>query len=145
MMQFQGRTVLSGRGRGPALFTDQAVNFTAAFTKAGNLLPWKRGQFHDRHHPWFGEQVRGKVLVFPACIGSTHTGLVILDLVRMEEGPAALIVDRADSLLVSGIVLSAVWYGPSITVVEYSTAELREAVLAGQLLDVDGDTGIITF
>jgi len=143
MTRLQGKAILPGHGRGPALLTEQAVNFTAAFTKTENLLPWRRDDFRDRHHPWFGERVGGRVLVFPACIGSTHTGLVLLDLVRMKHGPAALIVDRADSLLVSGIVLSAVWYGPSIPVVEYPTAELRGTLAAGQVLEVDGDTGSI--
>ena len=65
------------------------------------------------------------MLVFPSCIGSTHTGLVLLDLVSMGRGPAALIVQRNDSLLISGVVLSDVWFGRRIPVVEYEGALRR--------------------
>ena len=142
-MTFEGKPILDGHGKGPALITDQAVNLTAAFTKPSNLLPFKKSEFRDRHHPWFGQKIRGKVLLIPTCIGSTHTGLVVLDLVKRHYGPAAIIVDHADSLLVSGVVLSEVWYGPTTPVVEYPTAELAEHIENGTTLEVFGDTGVI--
>ena len=59
-----------------------------------------------------GDEVRSRhigdrVLVFPSCIGSTHTGLVLLDLVSMGRGPAALVVQKNDSLLISGVVFAS--------------------------------------
>ncbi len=138
-----GNPVLKGKATGPALFTDKAFNFTAAFTKPENLIPGHKAQVRDRHHPWFKMNVHGKVLFIPTAIGSTHTGLVLLDLVRLEKGPAAMVVDVADSLLVSGIVLSEVWYGISIPIVEYPTQELAEMVKDGMTVTVDGDTGEI--
>lgn len=142
-MRIEAKPILGGHGKGPALITDRAVNLTAAFTKPSNLLPFKRSEFRDRHHPWFGENIRGKVLLVPTCIGSTHTGLVVLDLVSRDLGPAAIIVDHADSLLVSGVVLSEVWYGPTTPVVEFPTAELANHVKDGETIEVFGDTGII--
>ena len=138
-----GNPVIKGKATGPALFTDKAFNFTAAFTKPENLIPGNKAMVRDRHHPWFKQSVYGKVLFIPTAIGSTHTGLVLLDLVRLEKGPAAMVVDVADSLLVSGIVLSEVWYGISIPIVEYPTQELAEMVKDGMTVTVDGDTGEI--
>ncbi|MCC6145838.1 MAG: DUF126 domain-containing protein [Candidatus Hydrogenedentes bacterium] len=140
---FRGRGVVGGQAQGPALFTDKAVNFTAAFTKPENLIPFKKAEVRDRHHPWFKMNIRGKVLFIPAAIGSTHTGLVLLDLVRLQKGPAAIIVAHPDPLLVSGIILSQVWYGRSIPVVEYPTDELEGIVQDGQDIQVNGDTGEI--
>jgi len=142
-MKFTGKSVIKGYGKGPALFTDKAVNWTAGFTKPENLLPFKKAEFRDRHHPWFKMNIKGKVLLIPACIGSTHTGLVLLDLVRLQNGPAAIVIDHADSLLVSGIVLSEVWYERAIPLVEYSTAALHEHVQDGGMVEVNGDTGEI--
>lgn len=142
-LTYAGRPIVRGRAQGPALTTDVPVNFTAAFTKIPNLLPWRRAEVRDRHHPWFATNIKGKIIVLPACIGSTHTGLVLLDLVRMHNGPAAIIVDAADSLLVSGVLLSEVWYGPSTPVIEADTTAIRAHLRDGQPVTVDED-GTVT-
>jgi len=141
--EFPARTILNGKATGPALFTDQAVNFTAAFTKPENLLWFKKAEVRDRHHPWFKENVKGKVLFIPAAIGSTHTGLVLLDLTRMQNGPAAIVVGAADPLLVSGVVLSEVWYDRSIPILEADTAEMAKAIKDGDTVTVDGEAGVV--
>ena len=143
-MTFTGKGVIKGRAKGPAMITDKAVNFTAAFTKAEHILPFMKSEVRDRHHPWFKQKVKGKVLVLPTAIGSTHTGLVLLDLVRLQQGPVAIIMDHADSLLVSGIILSEVWYDRAIPVVEYATKELAAHLHEGQEVEVNGETGEIT-
>lgn len=140
-----GKPILKGFGKGHSLSADKPVNFTAAFTKPINLLPFKKAEVRDAHHPWFGKNIKGRVLLIPACIGSTHTGLVLLDLVRLENGPAAIIIDKADSLLVSGVILSEVWYKKVIPIVEYNTAELVKSAPDGTLITVDGETGKIMF
>ena len=144
MKSFAGRPILKGHGRGPLLSTDQPVNFTAAFTKILNVFPRWRAEVRDRHHPWYKMNIGGKVLAVPACIGSTLTGLVLLDLVRLKAGPVAIIVDKSDTLLVSGVVLSEVWYDRSVPIVEYPTKELRANLRDGQIVEVDGDRGTIT-
>jgi predicted aconitase with swiveling domain len=135
------RTVIAGEGKGGALVTEQPVNFTAAFTKIPNIVPWRRAEVRDRHHALFKSNIKGKVLVLPACIGSTHTGLVLLDLVRMKNGPAAIIVERADPLLVSGVLLSEVWYSRSVPVVEHDTAALAKLLKNDQPVEVSAREG----
>jgi predicted aconitase with swiveling domain len=142
-MKFQGKPILKGKARGPLLASDVPINFVAAFTKIPNLLASKRAEVRDRHHPWFKTSIKGKVIALPTCIGSTYTGLVLLDLVRMRNGPAAIIVDHADTLLVSGIILSEVWYDMAIPVVECPTGPIRACVKDGQMVEVDGDSGKI--
>jgi predicted aconitase with swiveling domain len=142
-MKFQGKPILKGVARGPLLGTDVPVNFVAAFTKIPNLLSSKRAEVRDRRHPWFKTSIKGKVIVLPTCIGSTYTGLVLLDMVRMENGPAAIVVDHADTLLISGIILSDVWYSKAIPVIECPTEPIRACIKDGQMVEVDGDTGEI--
>ena len=142
-MKLQGKPVIDGHGKGPLMITEEPMNFTAAFTKIPNLLPTKRAEVRDRHHPWFKTNIKGKVIALPTCIGSTHTGLVLLDLTRMKNGPAAIIVEHADSLLVSGVILSEVWYEQSMPIVESPTEKLREALSEGQVVEVNGATGEI--
>ena len=114
----QGKVIIPGTAKGQPLITDEPINFTAAMCKPLNLLPGFKPRMNDRHHNLYKSNIKGKVLVFPSCIGSTHTGLVLLDLASLEQGPAALLVQEADSLLVSGITLSDIWYEKSIPIIE---------------------------
>ena len=137
------KTVIGGAARGEAMVTRQPINFTAAMCKVPNMLPSKRAEIRDSHHELFKQNIAGKVLVFPSCIGSTHTGLVLLDLVSMGRGPAALVVQHNDSLLISGVVLSEVWFDRRIPIVEYQDDNLYELVRNGVEVEVDGDAGEI--
>jgi len=140
----QGKGLVRGRGRGPALVTRQPINFTAALTKVPNILPSRRAEICDRHHELHGRNVAGQVLVFPSCIGSTHTGLVLLELVARGAGPAGMLVQAGDSLLVSGVVLSDVWFDRVIPIVEYAGPDLFDRIADGMTVELDGTTGTIT-
>jgi predicted aconitase with swiveling domain len=137
------KTVIGGHARGSALVTRQPINFTAAMCKVPNMLPSKRAEIRDAHHELFKQNIAGRVLVFPSCIGSTHTGLVLLDLVSMGRGPAALVVQRNDSLLIAGVVLSDVWFDRRIPVVEYPDDDIYELIRDGAAVEVDGDNAEI--
>ena len=141
--RLQGRPVVAGEAAGPALVTRQAINFTAAMCKPANLLPGRKAQMWDGHHELYKAYLDGVVLVFPACIGSTHTGLVLLDLVAMGKGPAALLVQDADSLLVSGVALAETWYQRSIPIIELPGEDLFEHIATGVAVQVSRD-GLIS-
>jgi predicted aconitase with swiveling domain len=143
MKKLQGIPVIGGKVKGEVMITRQPINFTAAMTKVTNLLPGKKAQVLDRHHELFNHNIANKVLIFPACIGSTHTGLVLLELVALSAGPIAMIVQNNDPLLTSGVVLSKVWYNKSIPLIEYKGDEIFDLLENGDTIEVDGDTGEI--
>ncbi len=144
MKTFIAKPVLGGTGQGPALVTGQPINFSASFSKPKNILPGRKSEILDRHHELFHERIKGKVLVFPTAVGSTYTGMILLDLIVRAQGPAALVVERADSLVVSGAILAQVWCACQTPIVEISGTEIRKAVKTGDLLSVNGFTGEIT-
>lgn len=137
----KARALIGGAAEGVALVTRQPLNFTAAMCKVPNMLPSKRAEVRDAHHELFQQNIAGRVLVMPSNIGSTHTGLVLLDLVSFNRGPAAIIVQRADSLLISGIVLADVWFERSIPVMEYPHEDLFDRIATGQKVSVNGELG----
>ena len=143
MITIKGKGIFGGRAGGPALVTRMPMNFTAAFTKLANLLPGKRSEIQDRHHELYKKKITGKVLVFPAAIGSTYTGMVLLQRMYEKGSPAAMIVQRADSLLVSGAVLAETWFSRGVPVVEYGSDDLFEKIKTGDRVEVDGKTGEI--
>lgn len=133
----QGKAIIGGKASGPALVSSQPFNFTAALTKPVNVLPHKRSEVGDKHHELFGKDIQGVVMVLPSCIGSTHTGLVLLDLVSRRTGPAAIIVQRPDSLLVSGVILSEVWFDQSIPIIQYDEPDLFTLISTGMSVGID--------
>ena len=143
MIILQGRAVVGGRGEGLALVSTMPINFTAAFTKPHNLIPSRRAEVRDRHHDLFGTNLAGRVLVFPACIGSTFTGMILMQLMSEDKAPAAIVVQNADSLLVSGAVLAQVWFKKGVPIVEYSAVDLFDRIRTGDRAVVDGETGAI--
>jgi len=144
MKTIKGRVMVDGHGEGIALVTKMPMNFTAGFTKGGNILPGMRSAFMDRHHELFRKRVKNRVLVFPACIGSTGGGGVLLELMFGGEAPAAMIIQRADSLLVAGAVLGGVWFNRELPIVEYGSDDVYQNIRTGDYVVVDGSTGKIT-
>ena len=143
MSTLNGKGIIKGKAAGEAMVTRQPINFTAAHTKPKNLIPGFRSEIKDRHHELVGKRTRGKVLVFPSCIGSTYTGLVLLELAYHREAPAAMVVQNADSLLVSGTVLAETWFERGFPIVEYNAEDLYGAIGNGDWVEVDGATGEI--
>jgi predicted aconitase with swiveling domain len=143
MEKLQGRPVVGGKAEGKALVTRMPVNFTASFSKPGNILASRRGVILDRHHELFKQDVKGRVLVFPACIGSTFTGMMLLQVIDDGAAPAAIVVQQTDSLLVSGPILGRAWLGHSFPIVEYRGDDLFERIRTGDRVEVDGDSGEI--
>ncbi len=143
MTRLKGRPIFGGLASGPALVTKMPMNFTASFTKPKNLLPWARSQIQDRHHDLFKRNVKGCVLIFSAAIGSTYTGMMLLELMVQGRAPAAVIVQNIDPLLVSGPVLAEIWFRKGIPIVEYSEEDIYNKISNGDWVEVNGETGEI--
>lgn len=142
---FKGKPIIEGQAEAEALVTLKPMNFTASFTKIQNLAPWRRAEVQDRHHDLYRQKITGKVLIFPAAIGSTYTGMVLLNLIADKVGPAAMVLQDADSLLVSGVILADVWFGKGVPVVEYQGDDLYKDVRSGDIVSVNGHTGAISW
>jgi len=141
MREFQGRGIVGGRARAEALVTAHALNLTAAFSKPPNLVRRWNGVIQDRNHELYKQDIAGRVLIFPQCIGSTYTGMVLLEVINRGRGPAAMVVANADSLLVSGALLAEVWLERKVPLVEVASAEIFSAIRTGDSVEVDGDQG----
>ena len=143
MKEFRGRSVVPGQAQAPALVTTQALNLTASFSKPPNMIKRWNGVIQDRRHELYKKDVAGTVLVFPQCIGSTYTGMILLELIRRGRGPAAMVVQNADSLLASGALLAEVWLNQKVPLVEIPSPEIFTAIRTGQIVAVDGDRGTV--
>ena len=143
MIVLKGNPIVRGRASGPAVVTRMPMNFTASFTKPKNLIPAWMALVQDHKHELFNKNLRGTVLVYPATIGSTYTGMILLEGMCRGVSPAAIIVQNADPLMVSGSILADVWFGKGIPVVEYPGEDIFAKIKTGSHVEVNGDSGVI--
>jgi uncharacterized protein len=144
MTSIQGRSINKGIARAMALVSATPINITASFTKLGNIyIPGQQSVINDRHHELYRENVKGQVLVFPSCIGSTYSGMVLMQLICEGYGPAAIIVQDAEPLLTSGVILSDVWYRKQVPMVECRADDFWNSITTGDTVEVDGVSGRI--
>ena len=91
--------VPGGPARGPALVLQAPISFW------GGVDPGS-GQIIDVRHPDRGRSVTGRVLFLPGTIGSSSASAVLMELVRAELAPAALVLHQPDAILLLGLVVA---------------------------------------
>ncbi len=64
------------------------------------------GDICDPRHPRHGDSVHGRVLVMEATIGSSSSSAIMLELLRNDVAPAAIVIARPDAILVLGILVA---------------------------------------
>lgn len=99
-MTHTGRAIVEGQAEGDVLFCRQDVSFLGGVdpetgtVRAANDIE--------------GEDVTGKVLVFPTGAGSTVGSYVLYWLRRSGHAPAAIINARADPVIAAGAVMAKI-------------------------------------
>jgi predicted aconitase with swiveling domain len=143
MKEIQGRGIISGKAKGRALVTSYPLNLTSGLSKPQNMFNRLAGVYYDRHHELYRQDLYNRILVFPQTIGSTFTGMVVLELIRRGRSPLAMIVQEADPLLTSGLILAEVWLEKNIPLIEIPDPHLFDHFHTGEMVELDGNTGKI--
>lgn len=94
-MELTGETLFSGSGAGPFLA------LTAPISLWGGVEP-ATGVVVGARHPQRGVSLKGRVVAVPELIGSSSSASVMLELVHAGVAPAAILLARADAILVVG-------------------------------------------
>lgn len=135
-VNLKGCGVVEGVAEGPALVTEQNLSLW------GGLDP-QTGLIIDRRHELCGEQVRGKVLVFPYGKGSTTGAIVLLEAVRCGNAPAAIINVKTEPILASGALMARIFYQKNIPIVDRLDRNPTEAICTNDYVEVDGHKGLV--
>lgn len=107
---WQATCLVEGSSSGQALILDEPLSLW------GGLNP-QTGEIIDRRHPQSGAIVNGRVLILPAGRGSSSASSILLEAVRAETAPAAIITAEADGILALGAVVAQEIYGRTPPVV----------------------------
>ena len=127
-MILTGRKVMGGKAEGEALVSIEPVSFY------GGVDP-VTGCVTEPGHCCCGENITGKVFVFPTGKGSTVGSYVIYRMKKLGTAPAAIINVETEAILATGCVIS------DIPLVDMLDQNPVDTIKSGMYVKVDADDG----
>ena len=106
----RGRAIVPGTARGTVLRSDEPLSFWGGYDQ-------ETGEIIDRRHPLSGKSGVGRILALPFTRGSSTTTAVLLEAVRRETAPAAIVTPEVDLFLSLASVVAGEMYGRALPVV----------------------------
>lgn len=99
--------VIPGEATGPLLVSPAPLSFWGGVDAA-------TGEIIDRRHPLSGRCITGVVLALPWTRGSSTTTAILLEAIRRQTAPAALLLPKVDSFLALASVVALELYGRAV-------------------------------
>ena len=75
------------------------------------------GRIIETAHPQSGESLAGKMVFLPHGRGSSSSSSVLAEMLRIGTGPAGIVLEEPDSILVIGVLVANRLYGTACPVV----------------------------
>jgi predicted aconitase with swiveling domain len=126
----QGRKIIGGSAEGEAVVTRQPISFL------GGVNPDK-GVVVERGHELEGENITGKIFIFPHGKGSTAGPYIIYAMAKRKTAPAGIINLEAEPIIAVGAAMA------NIPLVDRLDKNPLEIISAGDLVRIDGDQGVV--
>jgi predicted aconitase with swiveling domain len=128
IMQFTGRGIIGGTGSGVALVSNQPLSFFGEVDpNTGNIISQKS--------EIKGENVSGRVLIFPHGRGSTVGSYVIFALKENGTAPCAIINEETEIIIAAGCSLA------NIPLIDRLNNFTTSIVRTGDTVKFDGNKG----
>jgi hypothetical protein len=124
----EGRILVEGTAKGPALVLDEPLSFW------GGLDP-STGEIVEATHPQRGTSVAGQILVMPSGRGSSSSSTVLAEAIRLGTGPAGIVLGEPDDIIVIGALVAAELYGITVPVA-VAVSNAYPAIRNGDLLEL---------
>ena len=129
-MILRGRRVMGGVAVGEALVSAEPVSFY------GGVDP-ETGCVTEPGHCCCGENISGRVFVFPTGKGSTVGSYVIYRMKKLGTAPAAIVNVETEAIIATGCVIS------DIPLVDKLDGDPLSAITTGMRVRVNGDDGTV--
>jgi predicted aconitase with swiveling domain len=128
-LKLQGQVIIPGEAAGKALVSPEPLSFWGGYD-------YKTGLIIDQRHPLAGQRAAGRMLALPFTRGSSTTTAVLLEAVKAETAPAAILTTAPDSFFALASIVADELYGRPIPLVVLSPADFAR-LHSGQLLRLD--------
>ena len=123
----KGRKIFGGKAEGEALVSNEGISFY------GGVDP-DTGVVTEKGHPLEGQNISGKVLIFPTGKGSTVGSYTIYRLKKNGKAPAAIINKECETVVAVGAIISEI---PCVDQIDI------EQIKTGDKLKINADEGIV--
>lgn len=130
MTAYEGRTIADGSAAGEVLVSTEPISFYGA-------VDTETGEFIEEGHQLEGQNIAGKVLVFPKGKGSTVGSYVLYGLSKQGTAPAAIINHETETIVATGAILGEI---PCVDGIEDATTNFED----GDRVAVDATEGTVT-
>ncbi|MDG6221304.1 MAG: DUF126 domain-containing protein [Candidatus Thermoplasmatota archaeon] len=114
-----GRSISPGKATGEAIVSPDPIGFYGG-------VDAKTGTVIEKGHPLEGQNVKGKILVFPCGKGSTVGSYVIYGLAKNGVGPAAIINKETETIVATGVILAGIPCMDGIDISSLKTGDMVE-------------------
>ena len=98
---YTGRAIVRGIAEGEAIVSKRRISFL------GDVDP-ETGEITDSRSDIYGENISGKVLVFPGGRGSTVGSYVIYRMKKNKTAPSAMINLKTEPIIAVGAVIAGI-------------------------------------
>ena len=126
-----GRQLVAGQGVGHLLVSREPLSFWGGYDAA-------TGTIIDRRHPLLGQNARGKVLAVPESRGSSTSTAVLLEAMRRETAPAAIVTNGPDTFIALAAIVGDELYGKALPVIALDESDF-DGLITDTLVTVPGD------
>ncbi len=86
------------------------------------------GKIIDSRHPQYGQSLTGKIVVMPFARGSSSSANTLAESIHFGTGPAAVLLEEPDEIVVLGALVPGEIYGewrPVVVIDRKTRADLR--------------------
>ena len=115
-IRLQGKVIIPGEARGKALVSREPLSFWGGYD-------WKNGEIIDRRHMLSGAIAKDKILAVPFTRGSSTTTAVLLEAIRAQTAPAAIITTDTDFFFALASVVADELYASPLPLVALAEAD----------------------
>jgi predicted aconitase with swiveling domain len=129
-MEIRCRKISEGKVDGEVILSKDSVCFYLVEPETGVVV--------EKNHDIEGKSIAGKILVMPSGKGSSVVQADgLFKLAKNDKAPKAMIIEHADTVLVTGAIIMEI---PMVHKVE---AKFYKTVIDGDVVSLDADKGII--
>lgn len=106
-------SILPGSAQGPVVALSEGLSFWGGVDPA-------TGRVIDAHHPQYGAELAGAVVMMPTSRGSCSGSGVVLELALAGRAPAALVFSEPEDVATLGALVAAELFGHTLPVLRLS-------------------------
>jgi predicted aconitase with swiveling domain len=125
-----GRVISKGAVSGEALLSKESISFSGGVDLEGVVV--------ENQHPLKGENLAGKILVFPALKGSAAGMWMLYRLALKGKAPIGLIVREADAILTAAAIFG------EIPTMDHFDQDPLSCIKTGDTVRLDSLEGTVT-